>query len=328
LPPVTRRHGLAAVAALGALGGRTVAGASPTLVDGTGRTTLNGVEHWLRIAGAAHRTRPLVIVHGGPGGNSYVYERLQGPWLERSRTVVYYDQRGGGRSAAPADPADYAMSTLVADLDALVRRLGAPSIDLLGFSFGAELALEYALAHPERVARLVLQSPSGGDYRRMALTETYGFAALAANGQDRARFARLTGEPITSPAARIAALWTGRDAAFADRFQYHRPRAAAEARRLEAASGLHNSGLMNAVMFSDTRVWGPPLMQRASAFAAPALVLVGAYDRTTGVDVARDLAASLQDARFVVFAASAHFPCFEEPELYARTVGAFLGGRS
>jgi proline iminopeptidase len=266
-----------------------------------------------------------VIVHGGPGGNAYVFERLQGLWLERSRTVVYYDQRGGGRSSAPADPGDYAMATLVADLDALVHRLGAPRVDLLGFSFGAELALEYALAHPERLGRLVLQSPSAGDYVRMAETETYGFAALAGNGDDRKRLERLAREPIASPAARIAAIWTGADAAFADRFQYHRARAAAEARRLDAASGFQNTGLMNAVIFSDARLGDTPLMRRAAGFAVPTLVLVGAYDRTTGVDGARDLAVTLADARLVVFAESGHFPCYEEPEPYARIVTTFLG---
>jgi proline iminopeptidase len=196
------------------------------------------------------------------------------------------------------------MATLVADLDALMRRLGAPKVDLLGFSFGAELALEYALTHPERLGRLVLQSPSGGDYVRMAETETYGFAALARDGDDRERLERLAREPIISPAARIAAIWRGADAAVADRFQYRRAKAAVEARRLDKASGFQNTGLMNAVMFSDARLSHTPLMRRAAGFAVPTLVLVGAYDRTTGVDVARDLAVTLGDARLVVFGES------------------------
>ena len=81
---------------------------------------------------------------------------------------------------------------------------------------------------------------------------------------------------------------------------------------------------MNAVMFSDNRLRGAPLIERAAAISTPALVMVGAHDRTTGVDVARDLSAVLGDARFVVFAESAHFPCYEEPEFYARALGAFL----
>lgn len=319
------RRGLAGALGVSMVGAAAARAAGPDLVDGVQRAPLNGVAHWYRIAGAAQGTIPLVIVHGGPGGNAYVYERLQGPRLEKAWTVVYYDQRGGGRSAAPPDTADYGMPALVADLDALVGRLGHDRVNILGFSFGAELALEYALAHPEKVARLVLQSPNGGDYGRMAVTETYGFAALA-QGEDRARLNRLAQEPVTSPAARLAVLWKGAGVAFADRYHYHRPDAAAQARRLEAESGLHNTGLMNAVMFSDQRPRTGPLMQRAAAVSAPTLVMVGAYDRTTGVDVARDLAVILGDARLAIFAESGHFPCYEEPALYARLVGAFLRG--
>ena len=188
--PFTRRDGLAVAVALSVVGAPAARGAATGLVDGERRESLNGVDHWYRVAGASNRTVPLVIIHGGPGGNTYVYEHIQGPWLERSQTVVYYDQRGGGRSAAPRDPNDYAMPTLVADLDALIQRLGQGPVNLLGFSFGAELALEYTLAHPQNVARLALQSPNGGDYVRMAWAETYAFAAFA-RGEDRARLDRL-----------------------------------------------------------------------------------------------------------------------------------------
>ena len=134
MPQITRRGGLVGAVALPVAGAQTARAAGSALTDGAAHVPLNGVDHWYRIAGAANRSTPLIIVHGGPGGNAYVYERLQGPWLEKRRTVVYYDQRGGGRSGAPRDPADYAMTTLVADLDALIRRLGVAQVDLLGFS--------------------------------------------------------------------------------------------------------------------------------------------------------------------------------------------------
>ena len=48
------------------------------LTDGEYHATLDGVDHWYRVAGAAHHTTPLVIVHGGPGGNVYNFERTIG----------------------------------------------------------------------------------------------------------------------------------------------------------------------------------------------------------------------------------------------------------
>jgi len=65
--------------------------------------------------------------------------------------VVYYEQRGCGRSASPKDPRAYSLSLLVADLDELRDALGLERIVPLGCSFGAEPAAEYALAHPIRV---------------------------------------------------------------------------------------------------------------------------------------------------------------------------------
>jgi proline iminopeptidase len=57
------------------------------LTDGERRSDLNGVTHWYRVAGAHHRTTSLIVIHGGPGGNVYNFERTLGPLLEEFGTV-------------------------------------------------------------------------------------------------------------------------------------------------------------------------------------------------------------------------------------------------
>ena len=69
--------------------------------------TVNGIRHWVKVKGSEHKTTPIVVVHGGPGGNNYNFEQSPGPKLEKFATVIYYEQRGSGRSDAPADPKDY-----------------------------------------------------------------------------------------------------------------------------------------------------------------------------------------------------------------------------
>lgn len=86
----------------------------------------------------------------------------------------------GDGSAPPADSTAYSISILVADLESLRVHLGVPRIDLLGFSFGGELALEYALAHPGRVEHLVLEAPTTGDWDRLQQTQLDGFHAVSA----------------------------------------------------------------------------------------------------------------------------------------------------
>jgi len=276
--------------------------------------------------GAQHRTTPLVIVHGGPGGNVYTYEHTIGPALEAFTTIVYYDQRGSGRSAAPADPADYRMPAVVADIEALRAALGAERINLLGFSFGGLIAAEYAVAHPGRVERLVLQSAPDGDWRRLAAVQTWGFETLA-TGERLARIRALSAQPIGSPMERMNAVWNLADRDSVDRFLFHRPEAAALYRRLWEQSGLTNTGLMAAAMFAEGNARATPLADDLHRISARTLVLVGRYDRNVGLDMERDLAARIAGVRLLIMENSAHFPEMEEPEPYAAALRAFLTER-
>lgn len=293
------------------------------LEDGELRIDLNGVEHWVRIAGAQHRTTPLVIVHGGPGGNVYTYERTVGRELEGFTTIVYYDQRGSGRSAAPDDPTDYKMPTIVADLEALRVALGVERINLLGFSFGGLVAMEYAVAHPERVERLILQSAPDGDYRRLAFVQTWGFEALA-TGQRRDQIRALSAQPIGSPIERMNAIWALADREAVDRFLFYNQEAAALNRQLWEASGLTNSGRMASVIFADANARQTPLVDDLHRITAPTLVLVGRHDRNVGLDMERDIAARIPRSTLRVLENSAHFPEMEEPQAYTAAVRDFL----
>jgi proline iminopeptidase len=293
------------------------------LQDGERRIVLNGVEHWVRIAGTRAGTTPLIIVHGGPGGNVFTFERTIGPQLERFTTVVYYDQRGSGRSAAPSNPADYKLPTIVADLEALRATLGAEHVNLLGFSFGGLIALEYAVRYPARVDRLILQSAPDGDYRRLATIQTWGFEALA-TGERREQIRALAAQPVQSPMQRINAVWALADRAGVDRFLFHNQSAAALNRKLWEQSGLSNSGRMAAVVFADENARATPLVDELNRITARTLVLVGRHDRNVGLDMERDLADRIPSATLLIFDNSAHFPDMEEPDAYAAAVRGFL----
>jgi proline iminopeptidase len=295
---------------------------APQLRDGVYHAALNGVVQWYRIAGARNHTVPLVIIHGGPGGNTYSFEHGIGPSIERFATVVYYDQRGSGHSQAPKDDHAYGVDTLVADIEALRRRIGAGRIDLLGYSFGGELALEYAVAHPDRVDRLIAQSPSDGDWCRIAAYQAHGFAVLAA-GARRTALEALAAAPCDGdPFARESAIWGDASRADVDRFLFHDPARAAAMHRLDA-HGAENTGKMAAQVMRES-VKRAPLLDRASGVRAKTLIMIGAYDRNVGVDMARELADAIPHARFVVLGQSGHFPNFEEPARYTALVRQFL----
>lgn len=115
----------------------------------------DGRQLWTEEAGAGP---PLVFCHGGPGLWDY-FDTVAWMFGDRMRTVRW-DQRGCGRSGRGGP---YTVDRFVADLDAVRDHCGAERISLLGHSWGAMLALRYALAHPDRVSRLVYVSGTGVD---------------------------------------------------------------------------------------------------------------------------------------------------------------------
>lgn len=101
---------------------------------------------------------PVVVLHGGPGAHhDYLLPGFDS--LALGRELIYYDQRGGGRSAVPREtPVGWRQQ--VADLEELRRQWGLEQMTLAGYSWGGLLALLYAVEHPSHVTRLALVSPA------------------------------------------------------------------------------------------------------------------------------------------------------------------------
>lgn len=151
---------------------------------------------YYRVVGSSPDT--VVVVHGGPGAgiNSVFadFERLAG-----DLTLVFYDQRGGGRSTLPADTAQLRAEHFVRDLDAVRAHFGLERLRLLAHSFGAVLVARYAEEHPERLERLVLHGATGP-----VQAEAARAARAAASNPDTAlarRSGELLGELLEGSAA-------------------------------------------------------------------------------------------------------------------------------
>ncbi len=105
-----------------------------------------------RVLGTAPDT--IVAVHGGPGAGMHAVLPELEPLAER-HTVVFYDQRGGGRSELPADTTLLEARWFVEDLEAVRRHFGLERMTLVAHSFGSILVASYAEERPERVERMV-----------------------------------------------------------------------------------------------------------------------------------------------------------------------------
>ncbi len=98
---------------------------------------------------------PVLVLHGGPGGGcSPAMRRYFDPAIYR---VVLFDQRGCGRSRPHASVEANTTWHLVADIELIRQDLGIDAFILFGGSWGATLALIYAISHPSRVTAMVLR---------------------------------------------------------------------------------------------------------------------------------------------------------------------------
>jgi proline iminopeptidase len=124
-------------------------------VSRTESVRVPGAALFVRRVGAG---RPVVVLHGGPGAD-HEYLRPGFDALADRRELIYYDQRGGGRSPVPRD-VPVGWTEQVADLEALRQHWDIEQLTLVGYSWGGLLALLYALEHPGRLGRLALVSPA------------------------------------------------------------------------------------------------------------------------------------------------------------------------
>jgi proline iminopeptidase len=108
----------------------------------------------------------VVVLHGGPGAeHDYLLPGFDA--LANGRTLVYYDQRGGGRSPVGRD-VPVGWREHVDDLEALRQIWGIDRLDLCGYSWGALLAMLFAVTYPARVRSLALVSPAPAAQRERA----------------------------------------------------------------------------------------------------------------------------------------------------------------
>jgi 3-oxoadipate enol-lactonase len=136
------------------------------------RVRVDGGELWAECAGSG---TPVVLLHGA-GGDSRLWDEVY-PELARHCQVIRYDARGLGQSDPPDGPI-----WDVADLLGVLDHYGIERAVLVGMSMGGEGALDFTLAHPDRVSGLGLVGASVSGYRWPQAPELTDYTAARRNG--------------------------------------------------------------------------------------------------------------------------------------------------
>jgi proline iminopeptidase len=250
-----------------------------------------------------------VVLHGGPGA-SHDYLRPQFDALAVRRTLLYYDQRGGGRSDVRRD-LPLGWREHVADLAAIATSAVPAPLTLLGFSWGGLLAILFAAEHPHLVERLALVAPAG------------------THPGIRAAFVQAFAERQSTPQiveARAALSRSGLREQDPDAF-WRRAFALSVAGYFKEPSRAVNLTPFRVASRAQHAVWesleGMDLRQRLPAIAAETLVLHGRYDPVP-LEASETLVSLLPRARLVVFEDSGHALYAEETARFVEVLDDFL----
>jgi proline iminopeptidase len=260
--------------------------------------------------GKAGMALPVIAINGGPGlTHSYMVQNDLWDRVAKNRLVVFYDQRGTGASKPLQAGATQSMDAQVADLDAVRNKLGLDKVALVGDSYGGLVAMAYAAAHPEHVARLVLSDSPGPTWKSIVHLLPQVFPDVQ---EQNAKEEQQLGAS-TDAAAR---------AGLRNHFRmiFYSPE-----KRDAYMSKMGGLGFEPAVSEAVSKATADlDLTSKLGGFHFPTLVINGRYDMNVAPLTAWRLAHDIPGAKVVFFEKSGHLPSYEEPEKYISVLESFL----
>jgi proline iminopeptidase len=266
---------------------------------------VRGVEIFERRIGSGS---PAVVLHGGPGAHhDYLLPGFDA--LANDRELIYYDQRGGGRSPV-ARETPVGWREHVADLEELRRQWGLERLTIIGYSWGGLLAQLYATEHPNHVGRLALVSPAPAwQEMRLEFERRFGERNLAPVLQQQRADLRTSGLREKNPAEYARRLFELSVSAY-----FYDP---ARARDLTPfrVTGRTQQEVWSSLGDYDLR---PAL----AGLDIPALVLQG-EDDPIPLEATRTVA-RLLNAEFQLLPRCGHVPYIEAHEEFGRLLDEFL----
>ena len=289
---------------------------------------LGGTEQWVMIRGENIANPILILLHGGPGmSETNFFRYFNSSSLEKTFTVVYWDQRGAGRSFSKDTPeASMTIERFVADLDELINvlraKLDKKKVVILGHSWGSALGTLYAARHPDKVSAYV----GTGQIGDLQASEHLSYAFVLAEAERRNNRRALKqlhaiGEPpYTSKTIGIQRRWLMR---FVGLMRGRSFWQVLRAGRSTPESSLRQiPNLFRGAMFSLRTLWsqvsGLNLETAVPELNMPVFFFIGRHDHQV---VAETSAAYFEkliapSKQLVWFEDSAHMPPFEEAEKF------------
>ena len=277
---------------------------------------INGVEHFFTIKGNSEG-EPFIFSHGGPGlSQNYLLPYFDA--LAANYQLIFYDQRGSGKSAFPKDTTSINIATFVEDIEAIRKHFGKDKITLVGHSWGSLLALHYGQKYPDNLTQLILISP--------APTTSAYYEKMLSNMQQKRK------EEDTKELVRLM---------MSKEFEKRDPETFAKAMKIGDKSNLydqtkvdslyelHNYNKKTAGNFwlvsniMEKNFFNYDITSEINNISCPSIIIIGDMDN---VPFASNqlLSETLKNTKLEVIKETGHYPFFEDPKAFSNALYNFL----
>lgn len=235
---------------------------------------------------------PPIVFANSLGGTLHLWDAVL-PYLTPGLRIIRYDKRGHGQSDVPEGP--YSMGQLVSDAEAVCDALAVRDALFVGLSVGGMIAQGLAVKRPEII-------------RAMVLSNTAAKIGNPKLWQDRIDLVSRNGMAAASDA--IMQRWFSKD--------FYGTPAMAPWQAMVAQTPLPGyTGTCAAIAGTD-------FYTPTSGLRIPVLGIAGSEDKSTPPDLVRETVDLVPGSQMVVMRRVGHFPCVEQPEVYARHLNDFI----
>jgi len=286
-------------------------------------STPDSMALFYRVQGQGPDT--IIAIHGGPGVDLESIANDFAPLTEH-HVVIFYDQRGAGRSTLPQDTTTLTAEHQISDLDAVRRHFHLTRVTLVAHSYGPLLAATYALAHPDAVKRMVFFNPvpprRGDFWQRFG--KTMNARLDSAQRTELARIQKKLDDPASGIQEDCRAFWN-----IALRPRLANPDSSMHLIKSDLCASdpvgiRYGLTVTNRLVMASYGDWD--LRAKLHGLNVPLLVVHGEED-VIPMDLVQEWVTSMPHAQLLRVPNAAHFSYVEQPQIVWPAVEKFLTAR-
>ena len=287
---------------------------APTTTSIKGLQAVNGTHLYYEIIG---KGAPLFVLHGSGGSHRYFLPYMEA--LSDEYQLFFYDQRGTGLSDGHLDLAAISIDQFVEDLEALRVAFGLEKISLMGHSWGAIVALAYAVKYQTHLEHLILvDSIPVNNKFAIEFSKTYQERFQHLSADEQQELTTTCTRPVAELSPKVLTECNQLDA----QLRFYDPAKAPVDLAIDENT-LENADTVNSLMRISFNKMQHDIETQLPTIHVPTLIIHGDFDPIP-LKSSEYLHEQIPESQIVIIIKAGHFPFIEQPEQFVAALRTFL----